>query len=227
MPAPAHGRLIWSGVFGTVAAPAEQWQMSIAFTDDGPELLEADLESIADAGVANWFQMSGGLAAPCRLTNVRAVAVSATGFTARDPFGKYLQVDAATDQPGGGGATLPHPTQVSLAVTLETGYPGPLGRGRFYLPCPTTGALDPDGTLTAATQTLFATRAQSLINEVNSDLAGLPGAPRLAVASGGSVAKGVAGAVRPIVSVRVGKRMDIQRRRAADIDEAYVVLPVA
>lgn len=227
MPTPAHARLIFSGIFGDVAAPAEQWMFGLALTDLAPALQQADLVAMADAGAVAYQQVVGYLPAPVRLTRVRAVAIGDNGFTARQPFGQYLQADKAVSIAGGGGVTLTMPTQVAVAVSLQTDYPGPLGRGRFYLPGPPTGALQADGTLTNAQRDNIATRAQAFVQAINSGVATLNGSPRVAVASGGSITRGIAGAVRVVTQIKVGRRLDIQRRRAGDIKEDYGVLSIA
>jgi len=131
--------------------------------------------------------------------------------------GKYL--GAGTNQalfpdtPGGVGGNPPFPNQVTLAVSLTTGFSrGPAHRGRFYLPLPAQ-ILQTTGTITPTAAALVSEATDTLITSVNAVNADY----EMAVFSRKSGAAGN----RKITGNLVGVVLDTQRRRRRSLAENY------
>lgn len=99
-------------------------------------------------------------------------------------------------------------------------------RGRVYLPTPSPQVVDGSGSMTPGATGGWATMFKALVDELTSDLG----------TNGGGVASehhwrpyvaSVAGQMATQVThIRVGNIIDTQRRRRAQLDEAYVDLPI-
>lgn len=132
--------------------------------------------------------------------------------------------EAALSQYGGSAAGAPFPHQISKKVTLLT--EGDLGRvkGGFYLPCPSTEEFDEATNLWSSGNTAT---VQGRTSTFISDLNNAPGlddvAFKVVIASGGrhypdgSVKAGPA--LYDVTAVSVGRRADVQRRRANKVSE--------
>lgn len=122
----------------------------------------------------------------------------------------------------GNGSASQYPNQVALVVSLTTGLDrGYAHRGRFYMPIP-TWAVQADGMIAAAQALLTANAAKTFIESV-SDMPGLdlPNGPNAVVMS----AHGT-GATHPVTGIEVGRVLDTQRRRRAQLAEAYSAVAV-
>jgi hypothetical protein len=157
------------------------------------------------------------------LTEVKASWQLINGLVARDGSGAFVQGVAETQQPAA--ADSNYPSQTSLAVSLMTAFDGAVGRGRFYIPGVGQKVLV-RGQMTGNVTDVVANAAQAFINAVNAAAAPLSYGP-VAVASAGSVTKGLAPALRTVTAIRVGSRLDVIRSRANALDEAYVSKPIA
>jgi hypothetical protein len=119
----------------------------------------------------------------------------------------------------GGVATELHPNQVTLVVSLTTGLSrGPAHRGRFYLPLPGI-ATQSDGRISAGLAMNVANSAATFIKA----LADQPG-PDLGTADMIAVVMSKKAGfpdTHEITGVDVGRVLDTQRRRRAEIDEDY------
>lgn len=225
MPAPQHMRLIFSGTFGAPETATEDWQFGLSAEPVAVANPATDLTPYTDAAAAFWDAIKGLCSQAVYVTNIRAAIVGPDGKYTRTADGQYVMKDVASAARGGGAAALAFPSQVSLAVTLESDYPGPHGRGRFYLPGP-GGTLDASGRLPVATRDSYLTTLQTGLGTLETTLNGTAPFTQLVVASGGSVTRGIAPGLHPVARVGLGLRMDVQRRRAADIPEERVALPV-
>lgn len=227
MVAPAHVRLTWSGVFGTKAAPSEEWSFGLGVATPNGQPSRANLEAMSLAASNAWSDIAGITSSAVRLTRTRAAYVSESAgrlLTVRDDGGAYLQEDQDLDV-GGSATATKYPFQVSLAVSTHSDFAGPLGRGRFYVPSPVY-VVASDGLLDSTTQNTLRGVAKTFLDGLNSDLVLLNGA-YLAIASGGSVLRAVPAAMRQITGVSVGRRLDIQRRRANDQPESRSITALA
>lgn len=218
---PRHLRLVYSGVFGTLADPFEEWSFSLAVgTDPNSFQVMQQLQDLAEAARARWSAIAPVMRSVARLTNVRCASVGPDGLYDRGTGGAYMMFDATANLTGGATGSLTMPLQVSCAVGLRTAVPQPWGRGRFFLPVPNV-ALDTDGRMTTASRDSITTNARTFINGLNTDAATVGVGP-VVVASGGSVTRGVPAANRVVTAVECGRRLDIQKRRANDQAEDHV-----
>lgn len=110
--------------------------------------------------------------------------------------------------------------QAAVACTLETGRPGASYRGRVYWPA-LGAALNTGGELDAAAAGYYASDMASWVKALGGAGSNL-GNPQLIA----NVVSTVKSSAREITSVRVGSRLDIQRRRARKQDETYSVAVV-
>lgn len=224
MPAPPHYRISYSGVFGPLASPVEEWSFGLSAAPQGGTFLtQPEMAATAAALAPTWESIKGGIHTLAILTRIRVAYVDNLGKTPRDVTGAYAQGDHPVTLQGNV-TGLTRPLQVSLAVSLRTQASGPTGRGRFYLPVPVGGLNPLNGLLDSAEQQGHLSRAVAFMTAIEGVLTPR-GIGALVVASGGSVTKAIAPALRPIVQVAVGRRFDIQRRRGNDQEEEYVFAP--
>lgn len=225
MPAPSHFRVTFSGIFGTVAAPFERWShgLAIARGSVGGSNYTTALTTLATDLSGLWAtHLSPRTVSPVRLTNVKVALVDADGRVGRTIDGQYDQGEWSGDKPGSASAPT-MPPQVAAVVTLKSLGDGPTYRGRFFLPGPATGTMGSDMRLSAGTQLAIKDSAVSFINAVNSRTATQAADfGRVVIASAGSASRGIAPALRPVISVEVGKALDTMRSRRADLLEEYV-----
>lgn len=139
--------------------------------------------------------------------------------------------EAAVNVAGGGGPSLGNadmlPHQMARKVTFETA--GDLGRvkGGFYLPGVTETGWDRATDLIAAgTAAEIRDVVQTFLNNLN-DAPGLDGtgSAEVVIASQGRTRNGVQVVPPtnwPVTAVNVGRRLDVQRRRANKLSEARI-----
>lgn len=209
MPFVPHRRVTFRGVFGTLAAPYEQWSFRLNTSDAGDP--GQDLAAIA-AGAAGIFQQDvaqlGGLRTVireyCRLTEVKVADIGADGKYVREPG------IALVDIAGSSTAGSVHAPQVAVAVSLVTDRRGASGRGRFYIPAPAVDVEPLSGRMSIAAAQNIAAVAGRFVD----DISRLPGLGVVAVQSNKGLTSGVEG-------VRVGRVLDTIRSRRTSIAEDY------
>jgi hypothetical protein len=229
MPAPGHIKIRWTGVFVDAVGetPWEIWSMGIAlgFGGDlaGGGGTPASFEALAQAMIPPWAtRMPEFLSSQTQLTEVKASFVGADGKVVRSADGAFVQGVAPSAAQGGQLAKLP--SQVSLAVTLDSAFKGAVGRGRFYLP----GVVEQQlvrGQMSNARTSTIADAMKLFVQDVAA-AAAAQGVGPVVIASGGSLSSSQPPALRPVVSIRVGSRLDVIRSRANALDEAYQVRPL-
>lgn len=214
MPRPAHDRLQFRGLFGTVAAPLEEWSFSVngqpGLRDGADDLTDwADLSARAESAYNLWIKPVVGPIV--RLTEIRALRVAENGRTPTTPSGSFVQHVRGVDIPGTFGGTQAHVPQVAIAVSLRTARGGPTGKGRFYLPA--------SGYQTDATLRLSEANANSIRDAAKGFLNALQ-------ATGNGefipVVASTKGYLSPVTSVAVGRAFDTIRSRRGDMPEGYV-----
>lgn len=104
----------------------------------------------------------------------------------------------------GTGASAPLPNQCALVVTLKSGIPGRSNRGRSYLPLGCAGVITGDGQLSAANAQVVATAFASMLSAMKTGIAPIPPV----------ISSSTKSASKPITSVSVDTKFDVQRRRA-------------
>lgn len=169
---------------------------------------QTDVDTCA-AGVAGWFddtlsEFSGQF-------HVYRVKVATVGTDGRYPAGSTPVISEITPPRagagGGGGSRFPLQTAMVATLRTET-LRGKAAKGRIYLPQPTsalgtTFELDPTKRANYASQVAF------LLRTLNAAM-GIPAA-----------VMSFSGVTHEIVSVSIGSRLDVQRRRAKQQPETY------
>lgn len=214
-----HLRVIVSGRLGPDVGGTEEFVWSYACDPTaGAFITKPELESVA---AQLWLPTVVFMASSCtehaRIDNIRIAAIGETGRVDRDVSGAFVQGDSP-NAPERFGSQRVYPFQVALVVSLKTTFDGAQGRGRFYLPAP-KWRVNVDGRISAADAQTTADAAATYFNTIRSTSFG-GGRLNPSVASGGSVTKGIAPALRHITSVEVGTVLDTMRSRRAQLEEA-------
>jgi hypothetical protein len=218
MPAPAHRRVTFSGVFGPVSQPVEVWQFNVSFAPEASVTQTQNTsENIADARRAFATHLAPQYSTDVTLTRVREALVGDDGKVQRLASGAFNQQDDTTAVAGTltSSGTTRMPLQTAMVVSLGSARPGAIGKGRFFLPWPAIG-LDTDYRIGAAAATAWAGRARDFLEALTSAVHARP-----VIASGGSAVEGVGPALYPVTSLRVGRVPDTMRSRRSHMLEGY------
>lgn len=216
-PKPAHLRLSWTGVFGTVAAPIEQWSFGLALpveaTVDG--FTDPQIDALANGmRIAYTSTLQARMPSDVILTECRIASVSGLGRVLLRADGSYIQGINTVPAPGLDNP-VPMPLQTALCVSLMTARPGPSGKGRFFLPWPSQVLDVGSKTLAAAAATVMLDVSRDFLVAVNGLTAG-----DVSVVS-------TKGYVSTVTGLRVGRAPDTMRSRRGKIPEGYVTRPLA
>lgn len=214
---PAHTRVVFEGLVGTVAAPVEHWAFGVNFPADalaaGPNdtvdnAVAADLKAQWDA------TLKAITPGDNFLTTVKVSRVGADGHVEKRADGSYSQ-GVWTGSSVGGGGTITLPLQTALVVSLTTPRSGSTGKGRIFLPFPGMVLQVADKRLSAADTNTVAVTAKAFLNNLSTVMT----FPPQVVSSKGYMSE--------VTGVKVGRSPDTMRSRRADSPEAYVSLPLA
>lgn len=220
MPYAPHIRMTASGHFGGASANYEQFSFSLAlegsslggFDSDGALQLMADTRM----DVATFFNGPIRFPANAVLDEVKFASIGPDGAYTDDA----VIIPAVT--PGSGSDAPQFPSQVALAISLQTERRGASGRGRFYVPAPQVAIMSTTGTMAVPDQERCVGAAEGLLNAINNapnlDING----PRFQVVVASSK-----GFNSPVTRVRVGKALDTIRSRRRSLEEAYLSVPLA
>jgi hypothetical protein len=200
VPYAPHARFTFSGIFGLVAAPSEEWVFRLNATAGGT-VNQATATSLATLFGTHLAPRIGTHA---RLTEVKVVRIGAGGLY----DGPMHLVDV--NVPGTDASGVVYPYQISHAISLGTGVRGSRYRGRFYMPAPKYAVDSNEGTLTAGQADQMRTSVAAFLNAVNA----LPEVDRVVIASSH-------GFNTPVSEVRVGRVLDTIRTRRRSLPEAY------
>lgn len=221
---PVYARLRMGGTLYNDA----NWSVGIAFcspsggdpfgnlsTVSAQSALETWVDNLQDnlvqdlgSQLTDWISQSG------RLKFVRASRVGTDG---RETAVADLQLGF----PINGTQQAVNAAQAAVVLSLQSGRPGASYRGRVYWPA--LGAPLTSGRLNGANCLQGAQGLAGFLTAAGSAAQGFGG-------TGGVVAGVVStrrNLISPVTSVRVGNRLDTQRRRAEGEQEVYSVAPVA
>jgi len=223
-------RSVFRGQFG---GGIEQWQFKLDWGNEGadPTLSESGATTAA-ADFGGYLTTSWNKTSPYNLKNyfmadVEFTEVGIASFHQDDPMPKPATGDiikqdypmawntfsVATRPKGTAASGLTLPFEVALAVTLQTDTRGPRGRGRCYLPAPSSGtALAGGGVFTPA----LATDACKFIGDLAAAVKAAKGWDLIVVSSR-------AKQLHKVTTIQCGKVPDSQRRRRRSQDEAKVI----
>lgn len=211
-PKPAHIRLTWSGRFGSVTAPIEEWSFGLSLPVDATVDGFTDLQIDAMAtGMRTCYtsSLTPRFSSDVILTECRFASVNGSGRVKLRADGSYIQgINVAPS--AGPQAPTAMPLQTALCVSLVTARPGASGKGRFFLPWPALG-LDPaTKTLNDSQATIMLDAARDFVVAVNLLTAG-----KVSVVSTKNY-------LSEVIGVRVGKVPDTMRSRRERVPEGYV-----
>jgi hypothetical protein len=177
--------------------------------------LEDWLSGEVKSEVQTWHAAANTrVSAHCKLSYVKANYVKMDGHYYDINTHEYVYPTPVA----GSVAGAPPPNQICMAVSLTTGRDrGYAHRGRFYLPLP-VHSLGTDGLVLSADAQNVANQAKIFL-EALSDTPGIDGlqSPNVVVMSSANT-----GATYKITGVEVGRVLDTQRRRRAELKESYV-----
>jgi hypothetical protein len=190
----------------------------------GPDDVQPTTNSSNSAlftAIANAFSTfhgsAGGLiSARALLKSVKFANIGINGKYLNDPWVVTFGTPVGGTVVESGTSVIP---QAALAVTLTSGRRGPTGKGRFFVPMPVV-SMGSDFLISTANAATFQTRAQTLLNSINSAMSGASLASRVAVVSSKGYASTVTG-------VQVGRLVDVIRSRRGQLYELpAAALPV-
>jgi hypothetical protein len=195
--------LTFSGIFGPVAAPVEEWSFRINFgVGEGGGDKAAFVQNAVSAFTTHLVpRLASGVG---RLREVKLADIDAAGLYSTSPTVAPVDVAFA------GSVSSNLPLQISCAVSLVTQRRGPTGKGRFYLPSPALGTLTAAGLMTASTAQAIATSAAAFMSALNGP-AGF----------GNAVVVSTKGYDTVVEGVRVGVVPDTIRSRREKLLEGY------
>lgn len=222
MPYPsAHNLLVVQGE-NTAAGLVDVFQFGIRFQPpaggsgtSNPALLTAANNDIKADLSTWWNSVRTHFASTTRLLRFK--------FNAVDTEGRYVsQVDSNTVElelatPGGSSSAFALPPSSACVVTFRTpAARGLASKGRIYLPNPSISAIAAGGIWSEAFRDAIQTATATLLT----NLSNWPGTDALADFGTASVMSKVReGASRPVTSLDVGIRPDVQRRRSNRLSE--------
>lgn len=223
MAAPVHARLRIGGqLFGDA-----NWSIGINFSSGQSTDPFANLTLDVQGALQTWVDAvkalnTGNVLPPLArgfLSNAGTIGFirgSRIGLDGKESAVALVEINPA---PTGQDAAT-HSAQNCLTVSLLTGAPGASNRGRLYLPY-LAGQLN-NGRVPGSNTATLATQMGQWLKDLGNAANGFGG-------EGGvnaCVASNTAGRLRRVSSVRVGNRLDTQRRRAESEKEVYSVASV-
>jgi hypothetical protein len=218
-----HMLLQWSGTFvnglSSDSPPFESFVGGLRFAGPGLGAVnnQATADALADILDTYWRAPASKIPVNCRLTTVKWNLISREGRYVSQGDTQIADTESAP-----GGDDVVYPTQIAWATSWVTSRTRGRGsKGRTFWPTsqrvtsPTT-AID-----TAACQGK-ANHDWALIQSLNGVMSSSAGDGVVATVMS-NIGEGTSSV---ITGCRVGNRLDVQRRRGAQIDEAYRVAPI-
>lgn len=219
MARPAHGLIEFRGVFGTIAAPIEEWSWGLrcdsTFTPSELSVIAGGASSAWQTHIAPVTPTNQALAA-VRVMNIKGQdADDVAGRVTRNADGSMQLYELATGFPGTGQATNA-PTQLAVVVSLLSARQGPRGKGRVFLPSPSIIPSTTDFAMTQSQALSLANAFKGFVNAIN----GVNGFANVAVVSS-------YGHASPVTAVKVGRVFDTMRSRRNRREEGYATVTLA
>lgn len=174
--------------------------------------------AIANAVKTFWTAPQSAISSQACLRSVKVSLIGPSGRVAFRDDGSYFQ-DLYSYGPvevKGGGTTDVQPYQLCIVASLASSAGSGAKRGRMFLPC-VGQPVQPDGLITVGAADNVLGRVKALFTTIN----GLPPAEVVAIASEGSVKKGLPPRNYPVTSLRVGRVYDTMRSRRNALTESY------
>lgn len=185
----------------------ESFQMSV-WANEAPSD-EAATQAQADAFASDFSTKLAGTGSPTSFLGSAGGYDKITVYSYLDNTGKATFGAESNITGGTGGTTQALPDQVALVITLLTGYSGRRNRGRIYMPMQASTITN--GQISTTNVDNISAWWKGLFDAWNAHL----GTQKLVVLSQ------IRGDGKPIVSLEVDSKLDIQRRRADKVVPAY------
>lgn len=229
MVAPAAEAVIVSGIFGSVAGPAEEWSFRLMvrdyITND-----QAKRQAFADAIATSWATNVRPLHPnTVHRTRVRVVALTDNGAGKHKYLkradGSYVLADNLVTAQGSGVSSVVLPPQVAVTASLQTAAAGARGKGRVFLPFTVHPLAATDFRISETDALAIANGFRLFVQGINTAAGAnqdtVNAVPRVCVYSGAD------NVLRPVTQVKVGRALDTMRSRRGDLPEGYSIANVA
>jgi hypothetical protein len=199
-------RVLFRGAFSN----GEEWQTGFGVDDVGLSSTADVADDAAAAFAAEPLALTRLLRDNDSVSSLVVYRLPSLGGPATEVEERILGV------PGTSSGLNALPNQVAVVASLRMGYPGRSRRGRMFLPCRSSAALNADGFLNDTVRPLVAQDVADLFGNFNNALSGR----RVAVLSP------TTGSAFPVTSVDVGNVCDTQRRRRNALSEVRSTVSV-
>lgn len=212
MPFGPHALVAFGGRLNTNSVPNEIWQCGIRVTGSGDGFVADPDLYLSEAAIAIADVLAGSdlMPATTKVDYVKCNNIAPDGKYA-DPTSHTYDTTVAV-QPT---AQPKMPDILSLVISWGTGIQrGPAAKGRIYLPNYAAGPISIDR---MRVQTATAQDAVGLGQALLDAVANTAGTVSVTPV----VASAINGTIRPIISIRVGDVVDVQRRRKNAMVETY------
>lgn len=211
-----HILLQWTGQFqiGASTGIVDQWTGSMRLV--GPGVNSVDITE--PLMTSYWNKLTAFLGRPASMvpSNVNLSLLKMNKIGVDGKYASKFDSNFISPPRAYGAAQHRYPTQIAWATTWNTQAARGLARqGRSYWPT-AVATQSGDRTVTVEECKAMAASAWTLIADLNSVQVGDGNALVCAVMSDQRE-----GATHPITYARVGNRLDVQRRRANNLDETY------
>lgn len=205
-----HLYLQWGGKL----PGGEQWSCGLRMAGPAGTAQAAAVAGLAGAAaavVAYHTAAATFISATALLEEVKLNAIGTSGHYTAPGTNQATY----TDRAGGGPGAAPYPNQIAIAVSLLTANSrGPAHAGRIFLPLPGF-VIDGTGLIATANAVGLATSTDTFIANLNAAV----GAFKVSIFS----RKAGAPAHNAVLSSKVGRVLDTQRRRRRSLVENYQV----
>ncbi len=205
---------------------ADEWSCGLSMTVpsniwEGGVMDQPKMDDVHADVVKYWTAIRSKFPVGVRLVYVKANIIGSDGFYVDKAQTWRKDVEPAMP---GSGSSASLPWQTALVVSTRTAVSrGPGSKGRWFLPVPSTAILTNSGNIDTTTKNVIGQASAQFVADLNNwpglDWAQGPGSPVVAIVSDGG--KSAVPIARAVTGVRVGDRLDTQRRRANDTLEVY------
>lgn len=208
-----HVKIVFRGTYNTTQ---EEWTFSTKWQKDyggfALDINNIDATAVQTA-LATLFTTNQRFSQYVRVTGWRAYDIGPSGRMVGNP----RIVEFAPAAYIAGTSTYLVPPQIALCVTTGGANRGPARYGRFYLPAPGKSVTG-DCRISATDQSDYLTGAKAFLEAVQNAI-DIPDTFTPAKMINASAVG--AGAEQEVTHIRIGRVLDTQRRRRAQLDEAY------
>lgn len=232
------GEMAYSAVHWTISGDcfggAEIWSTGFWTGNDasnlpGTQVPQATVDQVAARWQTFFTSTNSNISNVYKTNVVKAAYFHTTIEGGITQYGTPTYHTFATPLTGGGIISAPLPPQITMCVSLNSGYrTGTAARGRMFLPGVNATMDSGTGRINSTYRNQVATAMQTFINGVNTD--SVPGSAGKMILVGRGAVPGVAPHEAKnayVTGLKVGDVYDTQRRRRNGFRENYYGLAVA